>query len=93
MTRQALVTGILAFVLGLGVSQLVNHPSVAQVPADNAEPAKPAAVQRFRLSTSGAGNTAHMVLVDTQTGECWTRTIPYTNQWQALGSPRNAERP
>jgi hypothetical protein len=90
MTRQTVVTGIVTFLLGVGVSHLLERPGVAQVGGDDS-PRPHSTAGRYRVTTTGAGTSAYMVLIDTTTGETWTRTIPYRTEWSALGNPRNAE--
>lgn len=92
MTRQTILVAVATFVLGLGVSQFLDRPSVAQVGGDDSGKSR-SAVGRYRVTATGTGSSAYAVLLDTETGECWSRDVRSGPQWHSLGMPPKAEKP
>jgi hypothetical protein len=84
MSRHTGLVAFVTFVLGILASVLLDRVTVAQDGAN----ARVRPESRFwvKTATVGQGQSAYVILVDTQTGETWTHSIP-GGGWDELGSP------
>ena len=81
MSRQTGIALVVAFILGIGITSVLNRPTAAQAPVTQV-------LTRY-TSSVGGGTAQYALVTDVTTGECWIRSLSGTNaNWAPLGSPR-----
>jgi hypothetical protein len=73
------VCAIVAGCAAMGLS--VGRPAPAQAPA----PTK--GEGRYQMLVTGTSSSAALYVIDTQTGQCWSRNPHVRTDWTDLGTP------